>query len=97
MGLRVRFIKGDPPQLAVVFQEATLLKVGFSSPLSKNQTGSPAPNQLREQLHVSVAHGEINGLRVTVDGVVVVDRLRLVPWAPATGWTFGFGATANDP
>ena len=54
------------------------------------------PRPLRiETMDVNVKHTPVGGVGVSVDGTLVVDELRLQPWAPLSSWSFGFGASTS--
>ena len=88
-GLRLSFLKRgrerDSPTLRVTFEEVIFIEVELPT------------LRLLSLMDVNVAYEELLGLRVAVDNALIVDRLRLIPWAPSASWSFGFGATANDP
>ena len=75
----------DSPTLRVTFEEVIFIEVELPT------------LRLLSLMDVNVAYEELLGLRVAVDNALIVDRLRLIPWAPSASWSFGFGATANDP
>ena len=86
-GLRVSFTGVSQPFIRISFQHEVHLEVRYPR---VNQTTS-----LLRNVHIAYEPGY--GLRMIIDGILVADRLTLHPWSPSLNWTFGFGATANDP